>query len=377
MGELPTVPDDNKISVAADKSEAKPVSLSIIHTKDLPVTPDTEHWFYDTLLSVGEAIIAADVEGKVIFLNPTAELLTGWTHEEAIGKEVATVYQAIDENSGEAVQRFFVEIARGEDVVAVKVEMELVARDGSRLSIDDNASPIKNADGKTTGVVVVFHDTTEQRDVHRKVEAFNQRLRQAMAETNHRVKNNLQVIAALVDLQSDKDEGSLSTSAKQKLGLHIRTLAQIHDFLTEEARTSEELTYVSASETLAKLIPMVQATVAKRLISFTGDAVRLRTNRSSSLALIVNELVSNALKHGKGQVDVNLTREEDIVSVEILDDGPGFPSGFDPDTNANNGLMLVCSLTKLDLGGKIEFRTRAEGGGSVTVRFAVTDEATP
>jgi PAS domain S-box-containing protein len=360
-----TLPIDHNITVG------NTVSFAVIRTREIADVPGEQSWFYNTLLSLGEAIIATDEAGKVIFINPIAERLTGWTRDEAIGQEVASVYQAIDEHSGEAVQRLLVNIARGEDVIAVKVDMELVARDGSHLSIGDSAAPIKNAIGQTTGVVVVFHDTTQQRDVHRKVEAFNVRLRQAMAETNHRVKNNLQVIAALVDLQAEEGEGALSPSARQKLGLHIRTLAQIHDFLTEEAKTSEDLTSVSASETLAKLVPMVQATVARRLVSFTGDKVRLQTKQSSSLALIVNELISNALKHGKGSVDVLLIRENDTARVEVLDDGAGFPKGFDVRSAANNGLQLVAGLTKTDLAGELEFSSRPEGGGCVCVRFPI------
>ena len=269
------MPTDNPNDLQALTAKRKTVSFAVIKKKEVPHKTEDGSWFNDTLLSVGDAIIATDEEGMVIFINPMAEALTGWTKESAEGKEVATVYQAIDENSGEAVQRFLVDIAHGEDVVAVKVDMELVAQDGSHINIDDSAAPIKNSIGETTGVVVVFRDTTEQRDVRRKVEDFNLRLRQAMAETNHRVKNNLQVIAALVDLEAEEGDGSLSTTARQKLGLHIRTLAQIHDFLTEEAKTSDDPTYVSADETLAKLVPMVQATVAKRLVSFSGDTVRL------------------------------------------------------------------------------------------------------
>jgi len=221
-------------------------------------------------------------------------------------------------------------------------------------------------------VVVVFRDTTEQRDVRRSVEDFNLRLRQAMAETNHRVKNNLQVIAALVDLGAEEGDGTLSTTARQRLGLHIRTLAQIHDFLTEEAKTSDDLTYVSADETLAKLIPMVQATVARRLVSFSGDTVRLPTKQSASLALIVNELISNALKHGKGSVDVSLSSDDNSARVEVLDDGEGFPDGFDLSKSANNGLELAAALTKTDLNGKLEFGNRPEGGGCIAICFPIT-----
>jgi len=364
---------DDSIPKVEKSDTAATVSIAVIRANALTGPPGEQSWFHSTLLSLGDAIIATDEVGKIIFMNPIAEHLTGWTREEAVGKEVATVYQAIDENSGEAVQRFLLEIAQGEDVVAVKVDMELIAHDGSHISIDDSAAPIKNAIGQTTGVVVVFHDTTEQRDVRRKVEDFNQRLRQAMAETNHRVKNNLQVLAALVDLQAEEGDGSMSTSAKQKLGMHIRTLAHIHDFLTEEAKTSEDLTFVSANETLAKLIPMVQATISSRLVSFTGDTVRLDTKQSSSLALIVNELISNAIKHGNGAVDVLLIRDGKTAVVEVWDDGAGFPEAFSLKSCANNGLELVATLVKTDLSGTIQFSTRTEGGGLVRVCFPIAE----
>jgi PAS domain S-box-containing protein len=288
---------------SADASASITRSLTILNTTES--FPSSEHtsWLYQMLMSMGDALIATDAEGKVLFLNPLAERLTGWTLEEARGQEVAAVYQAIDEASGEAVQRLLVEIARGGEVMAVKVDMELIARDGSRLSIQDSAEPIKNAVGETTGVVVVFRDSSEQRENRRKIEAFNARLQQAMAETNHRIKNNLQVVAALVDLQAE-EAGSLPADAVQKLSIHIKTLAHLHDFLTQEATRGEELTYISAQETLAKLVPLIQATVSGRLVSFTSDAVRLPTKQSSSLALIVNELISNALKHGKGKIDI-------------------------------------------------------------------------
>ena len=362
---------DDSVLTNPNVNAAKTVSFAVIHTQEFAAAPGEQSWFYNALFSLGDAIIATDEEGKIIFMNPVAERLTGWKREEAVGKEVAAVYRAIDENSGEAVQRFLLDIARGEDVIAVKVDMELIARDGSHISIHDSAAPIINATGQTTGVVVVFHDTTQQRDVRRKVEEFNLRLRQAMAETNHRVKNNLQVLAALVDLQAEEGKDGISTSAKQKLSLHIRTLAHLHDFLIEEAKTSEDLTYVSAGDTLAKLIPMVQATVARRLVSFSGDKVRIDTKQSASLALIVNELISNALKHGKGSIDVLLTHETGSARVEVLDDGLGFPEGFDIKARANNGLELVAALVKTDLAGELEFSSRPDGGGCVSVRFPI------
>ena len=285
---------------------------------------------------------------------------------------MAKVYQTIDEQSGEAVQRLLVDIARGGDVIAVKVDMELIAKDGSHLSVQDSAAPFKNAIGETTGVVVVFRNSSEQRENRRKIEAFNARLQQAMAETNHRIKNNLQMVAALVDLQAE-EAGSLPADAVQKLSIHIKTLAHLHDFLTQEASRGEGVTNaVSARETLAKLVPLIQATVSERLVSFTSDAVRLPTKQSAALALVVNELISNALKHGMGKVELALRQENGTAILEVLDDGPGFPAKFNVASSAHNGLHLVSALTRTDLAGQIEYGNRAEGGGRVLVRFPIS-----
>src|SRR5579871_3563321 len=113
---------------AADTSIETTKSLTILNTSEPFPSPEQASWLYQTLVSMGDAVIATDAEGNVLFLNPLAERLTGWTLDEARGKSVATVYQAIEEASGEAAKRLLVEIARGGDVLAVKVDMELIAR---------------------------------------------------------------------------------------------------------------------------------------------------------------------------------------------------------------------------------------------------------
>jgi PAS domain S-box-containing protein len=334
---------------------------------------------HDTFASMSEAMIIANDRGRILFLNPNAERLTGWTHAEAQGQEIATIYNAIEEESGEVVQRLLLDIAEGREVLAVKVDMLLVAKGGSQVAIEDSAAPVKNRTGETTGVVVVFRDVGEQREARRRLEAFNQRLRQAMTETHHRVKNNLQVTAALVELHQREGDGGLSASAAQTLSLHIRSLAQIHDFLNREAHPEEpdeDFISVSVRDTMAKLIPMVQATLTDRLLSFTGEQVRLPAKQSSALALIVNELISNALKHGSGDIDVVLAHEDGTATLEVMDKGPGFPEGFDSQRDAHTGLGLIETLVRIDLNGEVRYTNRPEGGGCIIVRFPSGDNPT-
>ena len=85
----------------------------------------------------------------------------------------------------------------------------------------------------------------------------------------------------------------------------------------------------------------------------------------------MSELVSNAVKHAAGEVMLTLSREGGAVCVEVCDDGPGFPENFDPMAAANTGLELVESFARFDLDGETLYETRPEGGGRVTVRFAL------
>jgi len=375
-----SAPAASKAGDETARRRARTLSLAIVKAKGEQTQPERarDSWLHNAMVSMGEAVIVADQDCRIVFMNPIAERLTGWSLAEAENMDLRQVYTAIDEASGEAVQQLLLDMARGEDVMAVALDIELVDRDGNHISIEDNAAPIRDARGETAGVVVVFRDTTKQKERRTQIEEFNGRLRQAMAESNHRIKNNLQIVAALVDLYAE-DDGETETedavkpkSARQKLRLHIQTLAQLHDFLTEEAKTSDDVTFVPADETLAKLIPLVQSTVGNHVITFSSDAVRLSTKQSAALALVVNELVSNAVKHGKGGVDVSLVREEDSVYLDVVDDGPGFPEGFDIRKSAHNGIALADALARTDLGGELMCVNREEGGACVRLRFTAT-----
>ncbi len=221
-------------------------------------------------------------------------------------------------------------------------------------------------------MMVLFHDASQQRKSRRRIDALSQRLRLAVAETNHRVKNHLQAVAALIDLYRDEEAGGLSPSETQKLSLHIRTLAQIHDFLHRVSPIDgpdTEFASIPAMATIGKLIGMVQATAPIRQISFTGNEIHIPGEQCSSLALIANELMSNALKHGVGDIEVELSHDAGTVSLAVSDCGPGFPEGFDRQTDFHTGLSLIESTVLTDLSGELQYVNLPEGGARVTVRF--------
>ena len=207
------------------------------------------------------------------------------------------------------------------------------------------------------------------------IEALNQRLQRAMTETHHRVKNNLQIIAAMVDLHVLDDKEAISIDEVKKLGIHIQTLAAVHELLTQEAKDDGQAHYIPARQGLERLIEMLQRTTGSRRILHSIIETRLSARQGTSLALVANELLSNALKHGQGNIEVCLTLEANrkMVQLTVTDEGPGFSVDFDPIRGANTGLELVNSLTQWDLGGEVQFSNRDGGGGSVTVTMPLTD----
>jgi len=200
---------------------------------------------------------------------------------------------------------------------------------------------------------------------------LNERLKRSVTETHHRVKNNLQVIAAMVDMLIMDDEDEISLEELKRLASHIRTLAAVHDILTHETKQDGQTESVSARAVLDKLLTLMQESTPGRILSYSIEDAHLPAKQSTSLALLTNELVSNAVKHGHGEVTVTLKNGQSTATLEVCDDGPGFVTGFDPRKAANTGLDLVDSLSRWDLAGEVAFLNRSEGGARVVVKFPV------
>ncbi|HZO88849.1 MAG TPA: ATP-binding protein [Chthonomonadaceae bacterium] len=205
----------------------------------------------------------------------------------------------------------------------------------------------------------------ERQQAH--IAALNAQLQRAMTETHHRVKNNLQVISAMIDLQVLEGKSVVSIEEMRRLAAHVRTLAAVHDILTKQARQDEQATHVSARAILSRLIELMQQTTYGRQIRLAADDLRISTRQSTSLAIILNELISNAIKHGEGDIEVRLSADKGYLILEVRDHGPGFPPGFDARQQASTGLDLIDHLARWDLRGEVRYTTHPEGGALVTI----------
>ncbi len=116
-----------------------------------------------TLQSIGDAVITTDAESCVTWLNPAAERMTGWLCAEALQRPVAQVFHIVNEETREPTANPVAACLQQEKIVGLANHIVLISRNGEEFGIEDSAAPIRNAEGDVLGVVLVFHDVTEQR----------------------------------------------------------------------------------------------------------------------------------------------------------------------------------------------------------------------
>jgi PAS domain S-box-containing protein len=136
--------------------------------------------FYVTLSSIGDAVMATDTEGKIQFMNPAAEELTGWTFAEADGKSVSSVFRLIHEHTRKPIDNPVYTALRENRKISLTNDIVLLTKEGTGRAIEDTAAPIVD-NGVLLGVVLVFHDVTSRREAGRKLEEAHRRIEEIMS----------------------------------------------------------------------------------------------------------------------------------------------------------------------------------------------------
>jgi len=133
----------------------------------------SEHQWATTLSSIGDAVIASDATGKITYMNPIAEELTGWTLSEALQKPVNEVFNIINEHTRLQVEDPVKKVLRNGTIIGLANHTILVRKDKTEIPVDDSGAPIKDKDGKITGAVLIFRDITERRHAEREHERLS------------------------------------------------------------------------------------------------------------------------------------------------------------------------------------------------------------
>jgi len=138
---------------------------------------ESEQRWATTLASIGDGVIATDAEGRIVFMNPVAESLTGWPLGEAVQKPVSEVFRIVNEQTRQTVEDPVARVLKDGMVVGLANHTVLLRKDGADIPIDDSGAPIKDKDGWTTGVVLVFRGISERRQAEEALRASEARYR--------------------------------------------------------------------------------------------------------------------------------------------------------------------------------------------------------
>lgn len=163
-----------------------------------------------TLTSIGDAVIATDAESRITFINPVAAALTGWEGDEARGRMIEEVFRIINEETRKPAEDIVRRVLREGHIAALANHTALITRDGREIPIEDSAAPIRGASGEVSGVVLVFHDVTEQRraqaELRESHDELELRVRERTAELRVSNKALMEYAARLERLNEELQE---------------------------------------------------------------------------------------------------------------------------------------------------------------------------
>jgi two-component sensor histidine kinase len=224
-------------------------------------------------------------------------------------------------------------------------------------------------DGMRTGALVLVRDVTELRRRERELLTKDATIR----EIHHRVKNNLQTVAALLRLQARRLPSAEARSALEEAVRRVGSIAIVHETLSH---TPEEIVdFDDIAARVAAMAGEVSAPEARVTPTVSGRFGLLPAAVATPLALVLTELLQNALQHGlapalgdkPSALTVTVCRSPDRLAVTVEDNGAGLPPGFDLDATTSLGLQIVRTLVVSELGGRLDISGRAEGGTAVSV----------
>ncbi len=311
--------------------------------------------------SMKDAVIILDVLNRITDVNPRAEALIGVQKEKLIWRKVNEVRPEFDD-------------LVSSDLAALEKEVILPVGEESR-TFDLVKSPVHDEQNEIISQVLVLRDISKRVKMEDMLKESLDEKEILLKEVHHRVKNNLQVIISLLNLQS-RQTADLDSSHLVESQSRIQSMAFVHEQLYRHDNLSRIDFDRYVHDLVAYLIKVYQ--VRERPIEFklSIDRIDLDVDQAIPSGLLINELISNALKYAfpensSGQINVRANvLEDNNVQIHIDDNGVGLPEGRDVLEGDTLGLQLVQRLTK-QLDG--DFNIRSGGGTIINIRYPYKD----
>lgn len=304
---------------------------------------------------VGDGLVRLDAEGRILYASPNAV---------SAYRRLGLVSNII----GERIVDLGIDVSPALSALEVGLPAEGDAEVGGTV-VHQYAMPfIAGSQREVTGALLLMRDVTDLR--HR--DRMLQRKEAVIREVHHRVKNNLQTIASLLRLQIRRLDAPKAKRELEEAVRRIASIAVVHETLMQGATEA-----VDFSQVAGNLLRMVGEglTHPRRRIELTceGEAGNLPPELATPLAVVLVELIQNAVEHAfdskRGRVSLRMTRDRDLLRLEVKDNGRGLPDGFDLEGSAGLGLQIVKALIEGELAGTISLESNE--GTTVVIELAV------
>jgi PAS domain S-box-containing protein len=326
---------------------------------------ESEEKYRSLVESIGDSIYLVDREFRYLFVN--AQYLSRFGG--------LPLNKIIDRN--------YSEFHSEEETEAFREKVEAVFKTGRSVQYEHSSrrddkyflrtlNPVKEPHGRTVAVTVVSKDITDIKHAEDRIKASLKEKEILLKEIHHRVKNNLQVISSLLNLQSGQITDDQALALFRESQNRVKAMALIHEKLYQ----SEDLTRIDFADysraMINYLLGSYGADYERIKLKIYVENVLLDVDTAIPCGLIINELVSNCLKYAfpagkEGEICIALRSEHNKHVLSIRDNGVGFPKDLDFQNTETLGLQLVCALVE-QLGGTIELDRR--DGTEFTITFA-------
>ncbi|MCE1188873.1 MAG: PAS domain S-box protein [Ignavibacteria bacterium] len=299
-------------------------------------------------------------DGRILSVNPAFEKLTGKSAIDVIGKSVLEVFPLIEQELLDALGKAITE--------DTPLRMEMFSR-SLQKNLEIIAFPTQKGH-----LALMMKDITERTIAQEKLKSSLMEKEVMLKEIHHRVKNNLQVISSLLDLQALSFEDALTQEAFRESQNRVKSMAIIHEKIYRSIDLSRIDLKLFIEELIVHLLSSYKVHADMISINEELESTNMKLESAVPCGLIINELISNVFKHAfpkgrRGNVDVKLKKEsEDRVTITIHDDGVGLPEGFDYKNTTSLGFQLIDALSEQL---NAEMTLHSENGTTISISFVV------
>jgi PAS domain S-box-containing protein len=317
--------------------------------------------------TAGDGIITADEFGRVESFNAAAERMFGYPAEKITGESVSTLLSA-DEASAPFSMPFDVRL---DESIGSRREASGRRKDGSAFPVELNVGEVNF--GERRIYTLILRDITERKREEAKLKSSLREKEILLKEIHHRVKNNLQIISSLLNLQSTHIRDPRALEVFKEGQGRVRSMALIHEKLYQSDDLARVDFYEYISNLAAYLFRSYEVNSGAVRLNVESEDVMLGVDTAIPCGLIINELVSNSLKHafpggGGGSINIRLRpADSERLTLAVSDDGIGLPPGFDVRNTPSLGLQLVNTLAR-QIGGEVEVTDGAGAEFKITFR---------